>query len=275
MDFIIDYEGLGQLLRNFSMISGMRFTLLDSTFQIVYASYNRVKFCSLINSTEIGSERCKECDARLAGATAKGRGLCVAPCHAGLIDAVLPVIQDEQVLAYLFFGQVLDSSKTREESWKESKRMLDWYDNVDNLKDSFLELQMYTMDSIRAYANILNYCMPYLWLEGLIKSSEATNRQKIAAYINANYAKRITLDDMSSAMFLSKTKLCEEAKAQKTTIMKMVANKRIDVAKRLLRTTDYPISVIAERVGISDYNYFSKFFMKYTGTTPREYRSRK
>lgn len=274
MDFIIDYEGLGQLLRNFSQISGMRFTLLDSTFQIVYASYNSVEFCSRINATETGNARCRECDARLAGSTAKGKGICVAPCHAGLVDAVLPVIQDDQILAYLFFGQVLDAAKTKEESWKETKKLLDWYPDVDDLQASFFQLQLYTMDSIKAYSNILNYCMPYLWLEGMIKSSEATNHQRIAAYINANYSNHITLESMSSAIYLSKTKLCEEAKAQNTTIMKMVADKRIDVAKRLLRTTNYPISVIADRVGISDYNYFSKFFQKYVGITPRDYRNK-
>ena len=273
MEYIINYEGLGRLLRNFSLISGMRFTLLDTTGQVVYASYNRVPFCSRINANAEGAARCRACDERSSAAASRAGGVCIAPCHAGLVDAVLPVVQNGHVLAYLFFGQVLDAARTREESWKTARESLDWFPEPDSLKEAFFQLQQYDLAAMRAYANILSYCIPYLWLEGLIQSSEATNRQRIEAYIDANYASRVTLGEMSQALHLSKPRLCQEARAQGRTVMQMVTDKRLDVARRLLRTTDYPISVIADRVGIPDYNYFTKVFQKHLGSTPSAYRA--
>ncbi len=35
-----------------------------------------------------------------------------------------------------------------------------------------------------------------------------------------------------------------------------------------------PISAVAEEVGISDYNYFSKVFRSMTGTTPSAFRKK-
>ena len=275
MDYIIDYEGLGRLLRSFSQISGMRFTLIDRSGTIVYASYNRVPFCSRINETEQGAARCRACDMRSCRAAERSGGVCVAPCHAGLLDAVLPVVQNGQTLAYLFFGQVLDAARGMEQAWRQTRAALSWLPDPDALREDFFRLQPYDLSALRAYASILNACMPYLWLEGLIQSSEATSRQRIEAYIDANYASRITLGQMSEALHLSRTKLCGEVKAQGATVMQLVTARRLGAAKQLLRTTDFPIAVIADRVGIPDYNYFTKVFQKHVGLTPTAYRKEK
>ena len=51
-----------------------------------------------------------------------------------------------------------------------------------------------------------------------------------------------------------------------------IAAVRIEEAKKLLTTTDLQISAISSMVGISDYNYFTKFFKQKTGMTPIKYR---
>jgi len=49
---------------------------------------------------------------------------------------------------------------------------------------------------------------------------------------------------------------------------------RIEQAKNLLRSTRKPIQQIAETVGISDAEHFSKLFRKLNGTSPRAYRKK-
>lgn len=48
---------------------------------------------------------------------------------------------------------------------------------------------------------------------------------------------------------------------------------KIEEAKKLLATTQMPVPLIAETVGVSDYNYFIRLFRSKTGTTPGQYRS--
>ena len=56
------------------------------------------------------------------------------------------------------------------------------------------------------------------------------------------------------------------------TLSHLIAQRRISAAKRLLAQSGLPISAVAEAVGISDYNYFSRVFRSLTGTTPRTFR---
>ena len=44
------------------------------------------------------------------------------------------------------------------------------------------------------------------------------------------------------------------------------------VSKLLLMKSDAPISTVAESVGITDYNYFTKIFRSVTGVTPSHFR---
>ena len=48
--------------------------------------------------------------------------------------------------------------------------------------------------------------------------------------------------------------------------------KRIDEAKKLLTSTNIPVSVVSARVGYDNFAYFTKIFKDKTGMTPNEYR---
>ena len=56
------------------------------------------------------------------------------------------------------------------------------------------------------------------------------------------------------------------------TLTDYVNRKRIEHAIYLLKTTTLPISVVGQRCGIQDDNYFTKIFKKYTTVTPKQFR---
>jgi two-component system response regulator YesN len=57
------------------------------------------------------------------------------------------------------------------------------------------------------------------------------------------------------------------------TFLKYLVSVRLDAAKELLVNSDTQTAEIAERVGYPDINYFSFFFKKNVGMSPREYRN--
>ena len=78
---------------------------------------------------------------------------------------------------------------------------------------------------------------------------------------------------MALAFSVSKTKICMIAKKQLgSTIGKILLNKRIEVAKGYLLSTNLSITEISEKVGINDYNYFGKIFNNMMGIPPTLYR---
>ena len=56
------------------------------------------------------------------------------------------------------------------------------------------------------------------------------------------------------------------------TLHKYIMDARVKNAKEKLSFTEKPISVISSEMGFKDSSYFSAFFKKVTGTTPKEYR---
>jgi AraC-like DNA-binding protein len=53
---------------------------------------------------------------------------------------------------------------------------------------------------------------------------------------------------------------------------RFLLNRRMEAAVALLRGTDLPMKVVAQRCGFADANYFAKAFRKHHGVNPRTYR---
>jgi len=98
---------------------------------------------------------------------------------------------------------------------------------------------------------------------------------KAKAYIESNYNKDISLDDVSRIVDISPyyfSKLFKEEAGEN--FIDYLTNIRIDRAKRLLQNRDISIKNICADTGYSDPNYFSRIFKKQVGVTPTEYREK-
>lgn len=95
----------------------------------------------------------------------------------------------------------------------------------------------------------------------------------IEQYLNEHFTEDITLQKLSNLTYLNKYYLVHAFKNYKgTSPINYLIDKRIDEAKHLLGTTNYPISKIATLVGFSSQSYFSQVFRKELNMSPNEYR---
>jgi AraC-like DNA-binding protein len=53
------------------------------------------------------------------------------------------------------------------------------------------------------------------------------------------------------------------------TVMQYIAHQRMARAKALLSHTDYPVHIVAEKVGYQDVSAFSRRFSKHFGVSPK------
>ncbi len=96
---------------------------------------------------------------------------------------------------------------------------------------------------------------------------------KITEYIKANFSQKITLDELSEHVYLSKSYLSRLLKEElKCTFTEYVNKIRIEKSKILLMKNEIPIVDIAYAVGFDDQSYFTKVFKKVTNTSPGKYR---
>jgi ligand-binding sensor protein/AraC-like DNA-binding protein len=93
-------------------------------------------------------------------------------------------------------------------------------------------------------------------------------------YIQINYSRAITLDEMASLCNISTSyfsKLFKKALGDK--FANYINKVRVKRAKELLETTDMPILNISLDLGFEDCGYFIKVFKKLEGVTPAVYRN--
>ena len=100
--------------------------------------------------------------------------------------------------------------------------------------------------------------------------------EMIKNYIDAHINERITLDDISNNLYISKSHIERTFAAEyKQTPLAYCASQKISHVASMLMTTNYSISHIAQLLGYSDVKYMSKTFKKMMGKTPTEYRKDK
>lgn len=95
----------------------------------------------------------------------------------------------------------------------------------------------------------------------------------VLSFIEHNLGRNITVSSLAEIMHLHPNYFISTFKSHfgcppKRYIMKI----RIEKAKKLLRTTDDPVSEVACAIGINDIFYFSRIFKKETGFSPSTFR---
>ena len=94
------------------------------------------------------------------------------------------------------------------------------------------------------------------------------------AYMQENYAKYISLNDIAERFYVNPFYFSQLFKKKTgTTYQKYLTELRMKRAEVLLRDTDLKVYEICEQVGYTDTNYFSKLFERSTGRKPSAFRN--
>ena len=109
-----------------------------------------------------------------------------------------------------------------------------------------------------------------------LKSSPAKNQDRILtmlAYIQENYARKLTLQEIAEASAVSTREClrCFQISIHQSP-MEYLLEYRIQMAARLLETTNLPVTEIAMRTGWGSNSYFTKMFRRLRGKTPNAHR---
>ena len=272
MNILFDQEQLERLLANLYVFTGIAANILDPQGRDIDLFEGHPPFCKAMNALPEAPRRCVECDAWKVKSYHLNKGFQFYRCHAGICEAVMPLYDRTHPLAYLVFGCFLDESPV-EEQWEQSRERLAWWpEGPDALRDAFFQFRRYSARELSAYAELLEALASYIQFKGMIQATEQTDLQKLELYLDQHYMEKLSLESISRELRVGRTKLPAKQLSGGETLSHLIARRRIDAAKQLLLQNDLPISAVAEAVGISDYNYFSRVFRSVTGMTPRDFR---
>ena len=147
-------------------------------------------------------------------------------------------------------------------------------------QDEFLKEM--TMDAMYGSEDVSGYLAEALKTAIDIRDKQSDDQQsriirQALEYIDENYTdEAISLNQVASKVNVSANYFSAIfSQNMQMTFVEYVTNKRMEKAKKLLRTTDILASEVALMVGYKDAHYFSFVFKKTQGTSPREYRAGK
>lgn len=163
----------------------------------------------------------------------------------------------------------------------------------DPLADFFARLYMLCIKSARLTEPIMlkslyqtyyfqfTMCMANLQMQNSQEAHTPYNRneeivRELARHIIENYKKERNISFYADKMHLSPQHLSTTIKkATGRTLTDIISNLVINDAKGKLRSTELTIQEIAYSLNFPDISFFGKYFKRYTGLSPKQYRKQK
>ena len=233
---IFNTEQLEQLMRSFYLISGIRFVLYDSEFkEIMSFPKNDCEFCSLMKSNCNTRRKCAYADKRSFNKCRESGRLYIYKCHAGLVEAVMPLYENEKNIGYLMLGQISDNKNNNTliekiPYWQEKYGF-----DTETLNTSIQSITYKSTEEIYAAAKIMEACTCYIAFKELIEPEESRVFKAAKAYIDKNLSADLDIADICKELLLGRTKLYDIFKREANTgVSEYINRRRLHKAKSLL-----------------------------------------
>lgn len=98
--------------------------------------------------------------------------------------------------------------------------------------------------------------------------------QRAMDYVRKNIDKDLSRGQIAEAIYLNPEYLSRLFKKETGgSLNDYIVAEKLRAAQSLLADTNIPVSLVASKVGYSNFSYFSQVFKKHTGLSPLEYRS--
>ena len=258
---------LYQVMRDFHILTKIRIVIFDAEFRELLAyPKERERFCELLRNTPEGERDCQVSDKNGCVQCTKSKDLVTYRCHAGLTEAVVPIIDKSEVLAYVMFGQIIPQEDCEATRNKIRMRYPQYEKEVD-------QIPVKTEQEIGAVITVLRAITAYMMTNRWVVPNKSEFIRQIDYYIENHLAHNITVEDFGDVFRIGRTKLYEISMDYLGCgLAEYIRRRRIHHAQRMLEETSLSIAEIAYAAGFSDYIHFSRVFRLVTGMSARDYR---
>lgn len=260
-------EKLVSVIRDLCVITNVSVAIMDEDFKII-ADYSEKcpQFCKEIQKSCEGFARCECSDTSLMKKCRESRTVKSHICHAGILDAAIPIIKTNKIIGYIMIGRM------RVLEFDESK--LPWLktDNC-NIEKLYYDITEYSEEQIQSIFRIAKMVVSFILTNDIISIETAEFSAAVDLLIEKNISSTLTVSSLCKELNISKNALYEKFRNSfDSTVNDYITAKRLEKGRTLLLKTDLPISLIAEKCGFGSYTYFSKLFKCKNGVSPCAYR---
>lgn len=265
-------DRIERIMHDFFTLANIRIVLFsDAQEEILAYPENRCLFCASMRTNLDFLKQCVHSDQLAFEKSRRFDKPLVYTCHAGLTEAVIPIRQEDVILGYVMFGQViLNENETAARNHLKAK-----YASGDEAIAKVIDSIVCKTDKeIKAAATILEALTTYLLSNKLVSLRKAEFIQSLDNYIDGHLHEKILVEDICKYFLVQRSQLYEiSIPYLGCGIAEYIRKRKVMKAGEMLVNTDLSITQISSLVGFSEYNYFSRVFHQETGMSARSYRN--
>ena len=260
-------ERLNAVIKDFCIMTNVSVSVVDTDF-VTLATYSErtPRFCKEIQKSQKGWEKCYCSDMELLKKCSESRRTESHLCHAGILDAIMPIINSDKIIAYIIIG------RTRVNKF--DKKKIKWLDaDFKLMKKLYYEMTEYDDRQINSMFEIASMIVSFILTNEIITPVSDDFSEEVKDYIENNLNADLSVDALCNKFNVSKNYLYEKFRSSfSVTVNKFVIEKRLQKGEELLKDTELSMSSISEEIGIGSYTYFSRLFKSKYGCAPLAFR---
>ena len=259
-----DIPKINKVLNDFYSATGTRIDLFDDAFApISYSQHEICSYCQKVQQNPTCKKTCIRFDKSLLEKSKASQSSRQQLCPFGLLNIVTPIIREETVLGYLFFGQM----KTEREYPKELRI------SYPDLQKDYERLPLYALSRTQSIASLAEIVIGHILTENMLKPDSGEIIPKAVAYIKAHLAENLSIKEISRGINVSKSVLYKRFQSRfHCTVGAYINKKRVEHSVQLLTSTPLSMEEISQKCGFSSASYFTKIFKKQMGVTPLKFK---
>jgi len=195
-------------------------------------------------------------------------------CHAGMVEAVVPVLRGTVLELLLFAGQRSAGPKLQVVSDPQAPTALP--SAAPRLRPIGLEEAQLVLEGLRQLAARLRLWLDEMTIPGVAQRLPAPSerRGKITQFIADRHHEAVALGDLALHLDLSRHRTAHVVKALfKQTFISLLTEARLRSACAMLIHTSLIMPDLARRSGFGDADHFHRVFRRFLRTTPGRYRA--
>ncbi len=271
MELLLSQHAL-RLVDNFAGVLKLRVSLWSPDGALVHSGHGFLNssYCTIMQRGLFGLERCVRMDEEKRQECARLRSAVCYRCHAGLREAVAPILAQEVPVGFVQVGQFRTSSTPPREvlarcaSDRERQRVARAFAALPCLSDRQID------DILGLFVMLTDYIV------GQEMVSVATDwvLERITRFLDTRHTQPVSLPDLARFVGRSESSVSHLLRGKYgKTFKQMLNERRLAEAEELLKTRpEMSIGEAAALAGFEDRYYFSRVYRQYRKTTPGAYR---
>jgi len=228
-------------------------------------------FCHMVQGPLRRLHQCQLMDRQMCRRAEHLDRMAAYRCHAGLLEAVLPLRSGSQIVGYLMVGQFRDTEVPSDEVL--DPRTLD-HPEEQPLLDAFRATPFLDPVSQEKMLTLASMLVQFFVSQGFVGIRRTGVMEAVADWVSGNLDQELRIDEVARILGKSTSTVARAVKeATGRSFRQFVQLKRVERFETLVRTRpDLRIGEAALQAGFADSLYFSRVYRQIRGRTPREFR---